>query len=67
VGVITSLAVFFADQVFHISLPLNQWDSVSIAIGLVAAIALMRFKVSATRVIVACAVAGLVVSYVPWW
>ncbi len=67
VGVITSLAVFFADQVFHISQPLSQWDSASIAIGLAAAIALMRFKVSATRVIVACAVAGLVVSYVPWW
>ena len=67
VGVITSLAVFFADQVFHISQPLSQWDIASIAIGLAAAIALMRFKVSATRVIVACAVAGLVVSYVPWW
>ena len=67
VGVITSLAVFFADQVFHISQPLSQWDSASIAIGLAATIALMRFKVSATRVIVACAVAGLVVSYVPWW
>ena len=67
VGVITSLAVFFADQVFHISQPLSQWDSASIAIGLAAAIALMRYKVSATRVIVACAVAGLVVSYVPWW
>ena len=67
VGVITSLAIFFADQVFHISQPLSHWDSASIAIGLAAAIALMRFKVSATRVIVACAVAGLVVSYVPWW
>ena len=67
VGVITSLAIFFADQVFHISQPISHWDSASIAIGLAAAIALMRFKVSATRVIVACAVAGLVVSYVPWW
>jgi len=67
VGVITGLAVFFADQVFHISQPLSQWDSASIAIGLAAAIALIRFKVSAVRVIVACAVAGLVVSYVPWW
>ena len=67
VGVITSLAIFFADQVFHISQPLSHWDSASIAIGLAAAIALMRFKVSATRAIVACAVAGLVVSYVPWW
>ena len=64
---LVSFAVFFADQVFHISQPLSQWDSASIAIGLAAAIALMRFKVSATRVIVACAVAGLVVSYVPWW
>jgi hypothetical protein len=27
----------------------------------------MRFKVSAMRVIVACALAGLVVSYGPWW
>ena len=67
VGVITSLAVFFADQVFHISQPLSQWDSASIAIGLAAAIALMRFKVTASRVILACALAGLVVSYVPWW
>ena len=67
VGVITSLAVFFANQVFHISQPLSQWDSASIAIGLAAAIALIRFKVSTTSVIVACALAGLVVSYVPWW
>jgi chromate transporter len=61
------LAVFFAEHVIHFSQPLKQWDWVSLAIALAAALALMRFKVSAARVIAACAVAGLVVSYVPWW
>ena len=67
VGVITSLAVFFAEHVFHILQPLAEWDWISIAIAFVAGIALMRFKLSTVRVIVACAVVGLVVSYVPWW
>jgi chromate transporter len=53
--------------VFHILQPLPEWDWVSISIALIAAVALMRFKLSTVRVIVACAVVGLVVSYVPWW
>jgi chromate transporter len=67
VGVITSLAVFFAEHVFHILQPLAEWDWISMSIALVAAVALMRYKLSTVRVIVACAVIGLVVSYVPWW
>jgi chromate transporter len=67
VGVITSLAVFFAEHVIHFLQPLKQWDWVSLVIALSAALALMRFKVSAAQLIAGCAVAGLVVSYVPWW
>ncbi len=67
VGVILSLAVFFAEQVFHLSEPLALWDKTALLISVVAAIALLRFAWGAIRLIAVCAVAGLVVSYVPWW
>ncbi len=65
VGVIVSLAVFFALHVFHLELPPARWDWISIAIAAAAAVALLRFQVSTIRLIIACAVAGLVVSYLP--
>lgn len=65
VGVIASLAVFFAWHVFHLDESLVRWDWVAIAIATVAAIALLQFKVGTIRLILACAIAGLVVSYLP--
>jgi chromate transporter len=63
VGVIVSLAVFFAQHVFHLDQAISQWDVASILIALAACIALFRFKVGTIKLIAACAVAGLVVSY----
>ncbi len=65
VGVIISLAAFFARHVFHLDLPPARWDWISIGIAAVAAVALMRYQVSTIRLIIACAVVGLVVSYLP--
>jgi chromate transporter len=63
VGVIASLAVFFADHVFRLALPLSQWDFVAMAIAALAALALLRFKVGTIKLIGVCALAGPVVSY----
>lgn len=65
VGVILSLAAFFAIHVFHLDLPPTRWDWIAIAIAAAALLALLRFKASTIRLIIACAVAGLVVSYLP--
>ena len=65
VGVIVSLALFFAEQVFRLGLPVSDWNWVAMGICLVAAIALTRFKVGTIKLIAACALAGLVVSYLP--
>lgn len=65
VGVIVSLAVFFAEHVFHFSQPFAQWDLISLAIGIGAALAIWRYKLSTIKLIAACAIAGLVVSYLP--
>lgn len=63
VGVIGSLAVFFAEHVFGLTHAFSQWDFASIAIAACAMLALFRFKVGAIKLIGACALAGLVVSY----
>jgi chromate transporter len=63
VGVIVSLAVFFAKHVFNIEAPVSQWDFIAMAIALAACIALFRFKAGPIKLIFACAFAGLVVSY----
>jgi chromate transporter len=63
VGVIVSLAVFFADHVFGWRNPVAEWDIAAMAIALAAGIALFRFKVGTIPLIGACAAAGLVVSY----
>ncbi|OWW22095.1 chromate efflux transporter [Noviherbaspirillum denitrificans] len=62
VGVIVSLAVFFAEHVFKLAEPVGSWDTMSMAIAAAAAIALLRFKVGTIPLIVACALLGLVVS-----
>lgn len=63
VGVIVSLAVFFAQHVFHLSQTLTQWDWAAMAIAVAAAVALLRFKAGTISTIGACALAGLVISY----
>ena len=63
VGVILSLAVFFAEHVFNLSAPLRNWDVTAIAIAGGACIALLRYKAGTITLLFACAIAGLVVSY----
>lgn len=65
VGVMASLSVFFAWHVFHLGEPVARWDWVAMVIAVLAAIALLRFKVGTLRLILTCALAGLVVSYLP--
>ena len=60
VGVVASLAVFFGQHVFFAG---GQLQPAAIAIGAVASIALLRYKVGPIRLIAACALAGLVLSY----
>ena len=60
VGVIVSLAVFFGGQVFMTD-GRPQWQA--IAIGAAATVALLRYKVGTIPLILACALAGLVLSY----
>ncbi|WP_374580656.1 chromate efflux transporter [Pseudoduganella sp.] len=60
VGVIASLALFFGIHVFH---PGGRWEWPAMAIAAAAAIALMRFKQGTIRVLIACAIAGVVLSY----
>jgi chromate transporter len=62
VGVIVSLAVFFAEHVFRLDRTVAEWDFLSMAIAATAAVALLRFKVGTITLISACALLGLVVS-----
>ncbi len=63
VGVIVSLAVFFAKHVFNIAQPMPEWDFIAMAITVAAGIALLRYKVGTIKLLCACALTGLVVSY----
>lgn len=65
VGVIVSLAVFFAEHVFLLDLAPGEWDFRAMAIAAGAAYALVRLKLGAVTVIGVCAFLGLVLSYVP--
>ena len=60
VGVIVNLALFFAYHVFWPQGFAGRFDLPSLAIALAALIALFVYKQSVVRVIVACAVLGLV-------
>nr|WP_217344950.1 chromate efflux transporter [Noviherbaspirillum sp. L7-7A]MBV0879157.1 chromate efflux transporter [Noviherbaspirillum sp. L7-7A] len=63
VGVVISLALFFAWHVFRLALPPLQWDWAAVLISALALLALVRYKADTIKLILACAVAGLVVSY----
>jgi chromate transporter len=60
VGVVASLAVFFGQHVFFAG---GRLQPGAIAIGAAASVALLRYKVGPVRLIAACALAGLVLSY----
>ncbi len=60
VGVIVSLAVFFGKHVF-LAGDAPDWAAVAICAG--ACVALFRFKLGTIKLIAACALAGLVLSY----
>lgn len=60
VGVIASLAVFFGAHVF-VAHGAPRW--VAIAIGTAAAVALLRYRTGTIKTILACALAGLLLSY----
>ena len=63
VGVVISLALFFAWHVFNLQAPPARWDWIAIAISALASLALLRYKAGTIKLILACAAAGLVVSY----
>lgn len=60
VGVIVSLAVFFGEHVF---LHAGRVDLIAVAISAAACVALFRFKAGTIKLIFACALLGLVLSY----
>jgi chromate transporter len=60
VGVIASLALYFGRAVFFAG---GSVQLQAIVIGLLAAIALLRYKAGTISLIAACAAAGLVLSY----
>ncbi len=59
VGVIVNLAVFFAVHVLWPQGMAGPFDAVAAVIGIMAGVALMRFKVGVMTVVAACAAAGL--------
>ena len=61
-GVIVSLAVFFGRHVFYADGPAPHWDWTAVAISAAASVALLRFKAGPIKLILACAIAGLVLS-----
>ena len=63
VGVIASLALFFARHVFRLDAGLRHWDYAAMLICAAAIVAMLRFKLDTIKTLFACAAAGLVVSY----
>jgi chromate transporter len=63
VGVVISLALFFAWHVYGLQAPPARWDWFAIAISALALLALLRYKAGTIKLLLACAAAGLVVSY----
>lgn len=63
VGVIASLALFFGRHVFWQESAQPHWDWPAIAIAAVAAVALIKFQIGTIKLLLACAIAGLVLSY----
>ncbi len=66
VGVIVSLALFFAQHIFWADGLSGRWDMGAIALSAAACLALFKFKAGPIKVIAACAISGLVLSYWHW-
>ncbi len=64
VGVIVNLAVFFAYHIFWPQGFNGDFEWISVAIALLAAVALFRFKIGIIKVIMTCALLGLLTSIV---
>jgi len=62
VGVIVSLALFFANHIFKLQQPLPNWDFITIGLTTAACVALLRFQLGTIKLIIACAIVGSVVS-----
>lgn len=60
VGVIASLAVYFRREVFFAG---GAFQPAALVIGALAAVALLRYRVGTIKLLAACALAGLVLSY----
>jgi len=60
VGVIASLAVYFGREVFFAG---GVFQPAALVIGFLAAVALLRYRVGTIKLLAACALAGLVLSY----
>jgi chromate transporter len=67
VGVILSLAVFFAYHVFWPHGFAERFDGLAVLISLSALLALLRYKAGVIPVIVACGVAGFLVTFIKPW
>ena len=65
VGVIASLALFFGRHVFWQESPPAHWDWLAMAIALAAGVALIKFQIGTIKLLLACAIFGLVLSYLP--
>jgi chromate transporter len=62
VGVIVSLALFFANQIFKLEQTLSHWDFIAMTMTAAACVALLRFKMGTIKLVFACAFIGAVVS-----
>lgn len=65
VGVIASLALFFGQHVFRLEQALPHWDWLAITIAVAASVALIRYQIGTIKLLLACAIFGLVLSYLP--
>ncbi|MBV8634410.1 MAG: chromate efflux transporter, partial [Burkholderiaceae bacterium] len=63
VGVIASLALFFARHVFRLDAGVAHWDYAAMLICAAALMGMLRFRLDTIKTLFACAAAGLVVSY----
>ncbi|MCL6482951.1 MAG: chromate efflux transporter [Janthinobacterium lividum] len=62
VGVIASLGLFFGRHVFWQASTLPHWDMLAIAIALAAGVALLKYQIGSIKLLLACAIFGLVLS-----
>jgi chromate transporter len=67
VGVIVNLALFFAYHVFWPNGFEGPFDSVSALVGLLALLALLRYKITVIPVIIASGLAGMLLTFFKLW